>query len=69
VKTVKPKLVRPGEMKVKITYKFTAPGREYNFVSRRCGRDHFAKDGLGPPGHHRCGDKTIKYPAYNRYLG
>ena len=69
VKTVKGKLVRPGEMKVKITYKFTAPGREYNYVSRRCGRDHFAKDGSGLPGHHRCGDKTIEYPAYNRYLG
>ena len=69
VKRVKPERVRPGEMKVKITYKFTAPGRPYNYVSRTCGRDHFARDGLGLPGHRHCGDKTIRYPAYNRYLG
>jgi hypothetical protein len=70
VKTLHPTGLGPGQYELKMTYPFHAPNSTYRIGLVYCSRDHFAKDGFGLPGHHRCGDATIPHPAYLRdYLG
>ena len=69
VKTLHPKQLAPGKVRIKVRYRFTIPNRPYSYAFRLCGRDHFARDGLGLPKHHHCGDTRIPYPEYRKYLG
>lgn len=70
VKTVEATRIGPRRIRFKVRYRFRVPRNEpYSIQFRFCGRDHFARDGAGLPGGHRCGDARIQYPAYNRYLG
>jgi hypothetical protein len=69
VKKIHPQQLGPGRVRVKIRYRFTVPDHEYSFAYPGCGRDHFARNGFGVPGHHHCGDEEISYPAYTGYLG
>jgi hypothetical protein len=69
VKTVHGKRLTRRKVRIKVSYRFTLPDGPYGYAFNICGRDHFARNGLGLPGHHHCGDGKIAYPAYTKYLG
>ncbi len=46
------------------SYSVTFPTARSTFAWAMCYRDAEAKDGYGLPGHHGCGDKTIRRGAY-----
>ncbi len=51
----------------RITWSFRIGNHSYNFLPGVCTKDTEAKDGIGLPGHHHCGDKIIKTKTV--YLG
>jgi hypothetical protein len=54
-------------LSVGINYTVNFPsGMPFEFAIRYCWRDHESRDGVGLPGYHGCGNKTI---AAGQYLG
>jgi hypothetical protein len=66
-KKVSQQQLSPNRSRVVIRIGFHAPAGPYSFGANFCGRDHYSSDGLGLPGHHRCGDASI--PNNGEYLG
>jgi hypothetical protein len=52
----------------RITWSFRIGNHGYNFLPAACTKDTEARDGVGLPGHHHCGDKSFSV-AKTRYLG
>lgn len=64
--TVKP--VSAGAYEETVTFTFSVGTKGgYNWLWKACAQDTEAKDGMGLPGPHPCGDQTI--PARPGYLG
>lgn len=45
------------------------PASPFQFRVAACFRDDESKDGVGLPGHHHCGDRTLSRQQYLAYLG
>ena len=59
--------ISADQFKVIATFSFTV-GNNYNQLGWAvCDKDTVAADGIGLPGHHGCGDKSIPYPT--DYIG
>jgi hypothetical protein len=54
--------------RVRVAISFPTPGAPYHYNWVICAKDTEAADGLGLPGHHHCGDRSIPYPAFNSYV-
>jgi hypothetical protein len=52
-----------------IRYRVDFPVAPFEFRVVACFRNAEAKDGVGLPGHHHCGDKTLSRQQYLGYLG
>jgi hypothetical protein len=61
--------VGPDHFRVRVAMSFATPGAAYHYNWVICARDTETADGLGLPGHHHCGDRTIPYPLYNGWVG
>jgi len=54
-----------GKATVAATYRVNFPaGVSFRFSSAVCWKDAEAKDGVGLPGHHHCGDETVRRGEY-----
>ena len=69
LKTSHAKRLGPGREKLTFSHRYRAPRGAYSFRWTACTRSSYAHDGFGVPGHHHCGDRAIRYPAYLKYLG
>jgi hypothetical protein len=63
VKTVTPQ-VSGGKLSINIHYQVNFPTGSFRFRYEFCRRDDEAHDGFGLPGHHHCGDATIRVGQY-----
>jgi hypothetical protein len=61
------KKISGHEYAVTWTYTFFIGNHGYNWIAAICQRDIEAKDGLNLPGHHGCGNKTIR--TSTAYIG
>ena len=59
--------VAPGEFELTVTFSFRIGNDAYHWNWTMCAKDTLAKDGLGLPGTHGCGAKSIQ--ASQSYLG
>jgi serine/threonine protein kinase len=59
--------VSATEFKLTITYSFTIGNDAYNWNWSACRKDSETTDGMGLPGHHGCGDRSVSATA--SYLG
>ena len=60
---------RSGSLfRVRVAISFPTPGSPYHYNWVICAKDTEAADGLGLPGHHHCGDRSIPYPLFNGYV-
>ncbi len=66
-KTAEQKYIGKGRTKVTIRYPIVIPASEYSLKLALCVPDDFHKLGIGLPGDHRCGHKSIPYDY--GYLG
>jgi hypothetical protein len=57
--TVSAPTVKGEHVNLKITIKYTAPAGSYWYYWLSCTKDTLAKDGVGLPGHHGCGNATV----------
>ena len=62
-----PQILAPDEYEITITFTFDVGNDAYNWDSTWCTKDGEAENGIGLPGHHGCGDKSV--PAAANYLG
>jgi hypothetical protein len=62
-----PRRVSATEYELTITYSFTIGNDAYNWNWSACRKDSETTDGIGLPGQHGCGDRSV--PAATPYLG
>jgi hypothetical protein len=63
----KPQRLHPNEFVVTLRFTFRIGSHSFRWRLNFCTRDSEAADGIGLPGHHRCGNKEIS--ATRPYLG
>jgi hypothetical protein len=59
----------PDELRATVQYTVHFPAGRFEFRYVTCHKDAEARDGLGLPGNHHCGDPTLTRAVYSGYVG